>query len=82
MTPILEGFVASAIRVFLGRFFLCKMAFVVGGNAAHVFDIFIAVLGCFLLRILLKNLDNLATTVMGLAINYRGNERTVWTHLS
>lgn len=42
--PILQRLVASAVRVLLGRFLLCQVAFVVRSNSPHVVDIFIVVL--------------------------------------
>ena len=64
MAPELQTESALAVRIFLRLTLLRKMALVVRDDSAHVIDVVVIVLLGILLRVLLQDLDNLASAAL------------------
>ena len=62
MAPVLQGFVAFAILILLGLFLLSKMAFAIAHNLSHMAEIFFVISRFVFFRVLLQNLNDLAST--------------------
>lgn len=80
--PILQRFIAFAIRVLLCLLLLSQMALAVGHNTAHMVNVRVLVVGWSPAGIVLEDLHDLPTTGSSYQSSIHAVEGNLWTNLS